>query len=201
MPGETSFPGPLSDLARLGQQFEQHRPRLLAMVRRRLAHALARRIDPEDVLGEAFLQAQKRLTAFKKEQGLSVYAWLYCVTLDCVLEVWRRETRQRRDPQAEIPWPDRSSIQLGLGLVHPGTSPTEAAAREEMRRQMRQVLELLKDKDREILRMRHEDELTFAEAAQVLGLTENAATVRYVRAVERLRALWLKLNPQSGHAP
>jgi RNA polymerase sigma-70 factor (ECF subfamily) len=201
MPGESSFPASLSELAQLGQLFEQHRPKLLAMVRRRLAHVLAGRIDPEDILGEAFLQAQKRWAAFKAEQRLSAYAWLYRVTLDCVLEAWRRETRKGRDVQVELPWPDHSSIQFGLGLVHPATSPTQAAAREEMRRQMKQVLELLKEKDREILRMRHEDELTFAEAAEVLGVTVNAATVRYVRAVERLRALWLKLNPESGLVP
>jgi RNA polymerase sigma-70 factor (ECF subfamily) len=61
---------------------------------------------------------------------------------------------------------------------------------------MRQTLDLLKADDREILWMRHYDDLSFKEAAAVLQVTENAATVRYVRALRRLKDLWLKLHPE-----
>jgi len=88
-------------------------------------------------------------------------------------------------------------VQLGLGLVATDTSPSEARARDELRERMRQTLELLGDRDREILWMRHYDELTFGEAASVLGIKESAATLRYVRALKRLKDLWQKFYPDS----
>jgi RNA polymerase sigma-70 factor, ECF subfamily len=191
----------VTELARLGQLLEEHRPKLLAMVRRRLDPSLSVRVDPEDILGEAFLRARKRWPRFIAEGKMQAYPWLYRIALDCVLEAWERATRGRRDIRAELPWPEQSSLQLGLGLIDTGTSPTEAAAREELRHRMTRVLGLLRQKDREILRMRHEDGLSHAETAEVLGLTENAATVRYVRALRRLRELWQQLYPGSEFHP
>jgi RNA polymerase sigma-70 factor (ECF subfamily) len=191
---------PLADLAALGKLLEEHRPRLLLMVQRRLDPALARRLDAEDVLSEAFLLARRRWSRFKAEATMTPYAWLYRLTLDCLLEAWRRETRAGRDPRAGIPWPEHSSVQLGLGLVQPGTSPSAAVARAELCERMQQTLGLLKEADREILWMRHYDQLSFAEAAQVLGIRENAATVRYVRALRRLKDLWQQLHPDGDDA-
>ncbi len=188
----------VAELAALGKLLEEHGPRLLAMVGRRLDPALAARVDPEDVLGEAFLRARERWRSFQEQPGLTPYAWLYRITLDCLIEAWRRETRDRRDPRRALPWPEASSVQLGLGLVSPGTSPSEAAAREDLRARMRQALGLLKEPDREILWMRHYDQLTFPEAAEVLGVTESAATLRYVRALKRLKHLWERLGLPGG---
>ena len=186
-------------MAQLGQVLEEHRGRLLAMLRRRIDPKLAGRIDPEDVLSEAFLVAGRRWKDFPA--GGKPYSWLYRITLDCLIEAWRRHSRACRDPRDEMPWPDRSSLQVGLGLVHTGTSPSEAAAREEMREAMRHVLALLKAGDREILRMRHEDELSHAEAAEILGITENAAAVRYVRALKRLGDLWKRVFSGPSELP
>lgn len=118
--------------------------------------------------------------------------------MDCLIEAWRRETRGRRDLHRDLPWPEGSSLQLGLSLMHPGTSPASALSREELRERMGQTLRLLKDKDKQILWMRHYDGLSFQDIALVLEVTENAATVRYVRALRRLKELWLKLNPDRG---
>jgi RNA polymerase sigma-70 factor (ECF subfamily) len=171
------------------------------MVRRRLDPSLAVRIDPDDILAEAFLRARKRWPRFLAEGKMRSYPWLYRIVLDCLSDAWRRATRDRRDVRADLPWPEESSIQLGLGLVATGSSPSEAAAREELRHQMNHVLELLREKDREILWMRHHDGLTHAEIADLLGLTENAVGVRYVRALERLRQLWQRLHPDSELRP
>jgi RNA polymerase sigma-70 factor (ECF subfamily) len=89
-------------------------------------------------------------------------------------------------------------MQLGLSLVDRGTNPGAAAEREEVRQRIRQALDLLKDADRDILWMRHSDGLSFREAGDVLGVGENAATVRYVRALRRLKQLWLKLYGGGG---
>jgi RNA polymerase sigma-70 factor (ECF subfamily) len=187
-----------ADLAALGQLFEEHRPRLLAMIERRIDPALAARVAPEEILNEAFLQARRQWPRFKSQSSLSPYAWLHRAARDCLIEAWRRETRARRDLRAEMPWPEASSVQLIAGLVHSGTSPSAAVARGELQQQMRDVLAMLKEKDRDILWMRHYDQLSYAEAAQVLGTTENAATVRYVRALRRLKDLWQALHPDQG---
>jgi RNA polymerase sigma-70 factor (ECF subfamily) len=189
----------VAQMAQLGLVLQQHRPRLLAMLRRRIDPALAKRIDAEDLLGEVFLLAGRRWQAYSAQASGSpnanAYPWLYRLALDCLIEAWRKETRDCRDLRDELPWPDHSSVQLGLGLVHSGTSPSQAVAREELRQSMKRVLELLPPKDRELLRMRHEDDLSHAEAGQVLGITENAAAVRYMRALQRLRELWNRIHP------
>lgn len=196
MPDDFTPPSSLLELATLGKLFEEYRPRLLAMLGRRLDPALAVRLDAEDILNESYLQARNRWARFRQQTEMTPYAWLYGIARDCLIEAWRKQTRARRDLHKDMPWPDRSSIQLGLSLINPGTSPSEAAARDEMQAQMRQTLDLLKSDDKEILWMRHYDDLSFKEAAAVLEITENAATVRYVRALRRLKDLWLKLHPE-----
>ena len=59
---------------------------------------------------------------------------------------------------------------------------------------MQAALRRLRDADREVLWMRHYDELAFADIAAVNGISENTATVRYVRALRRLKALWLETH-------
>lgn len=184
-------------MAALGKLLEEYRPRLLAMLRRRIDPALAVRISAEDILNEAFLLARRKYEAFKNEPSLSAYSWLYRIVLDCLIEAWRRETRDRRDLARDIPWPVDSSIQLGMGLVGTGTSPSEAAARRQMAERMQHTLELLSPKDKNVIWMRHFDGLTHGEAAEVLGISEGAATLRYVRALKRLRDLWYRLHGES----
>jgi len=163
--------------------------------------ALAARVGADDVLNEAFLVARGRWSRFREQTDLTAYAWLYRITLDCLIEAWRRETRAGRDLHRQMPWPEASSVQLGLGLINPGTSPSEAAGREELRQKVRQAVDLLKESDREILWMRHYDQLTFPEAARVLGIKESAATLRYVRALERFKKLWEQINPDGRQTP
>jgi RNA polymerase sigma-70 factor (ECF subfamily) len=196
------MPSSISEMAALGKLLQEHGPRLLNMIRRRIDPALSTRLDPEDILNQAFLDARRKWGAFKKQSALTPHAWLYRIVLDRLIEVWRHQTRARRDPDREMPWPERSSVQLGLGLVSPGTSPSDAAARAELQQHMRQILELLGARDQEILWMRHYDQLSFKEAAMVLGLTENAATLRYVRALKRLKKLWQDVHGEgSKHDP
>lgn len=196
---ESSLPSSVADWAALGQLLEEHRIRLLAMLQRRIDPRLNLRLDPEEILSEAFLHARRRWSAYQQNPTMRPYPWLYRITLDCLIEAWRRETRGRRDLHRDMPMPEGTSAQLGLGLVHAGTSPSEALARDELVQRVQQALGLLKETDREILWMRHHDQLAFAEAADVLGVTENTATVRYARALRRLKDLWLKLyEPDEG---
>src|SRR5438093_7827930 len=151
----------VADMADLGRLLEEHRSKLLAVVRRRLDPALARRISPEDILSDAFLQARRKFSAFNEQHTMSAYAWLYRIVMDCLIEAWRHESRDCRDPHHEMPWPERSSVQLGLNLVGTGTSPSKAAGRNELQQRMQQTLEMLGPRDQEILWMRHYDQLSF----------------------------------------
>lgn len=189
----------VSTFANLGRVFEEYRPRLLAMLERRIDPSLAHRVDPDDVLNEAFIVARLRWASVANQlQSQSLpsdpssmqYAWLYRLVLDTLIEVYRRHTRQKRDVRLDMPWPDASSIQLGFGLVNQGTSPSEAVMRGELQQSVRRVVDLLKEPEREILWMRHNDQLSFREIGAVLSITENAATVRYTRALRRLRVFW-----------
>jgi RNA polymerase sigma-70 factor (ECF subfamily) len=188
----------VADLAALGKLLEEHRGRLLAMIERRLDPALRARVSPEDIFQEASLVAQRHYARFKADGQMTPYAWLYRLALDALLEAWRRHSRSPRDVVRDVPLPEQSSIQLGLGLVHTGTSPSSAVAREELRQRVRQVVELLKEKDRQLLSMRHQDGLAHQEIAQVLGVSENAAMVRYTRALKRFKDLWQHLHPELG---
>ena len=127
------------------------------------------------------------------------YPWLYRLTLDCLIVEWRRRARQA-DGRI-MPFPEQSSIQMGIGLVDPGTSPSQAAARNECQQHMRKALDQLKDTDREILWMRHNDCLSLREAAEVVGISADAAAQRYVRALRRLKDLWKQLHPSQEMRP
>jgi RNA polymerase sigma-70 factor, ECF subfamily len=191
-------PSSVADMAALGKMLEKHQKRLLEMLRRRLDPTLAHRRDAEDIMSDVFLVALRKWKDFQSHSNMAEYPWLYRIALDCLIAAWRKETRDCRDLVREMPWPEHSSMQLGLSLVSPSTGPRTAAERQEMDNRIRQVLDLLKPKDREILRMRHDDQLSFAEAAAILDITENAANVRYVRAIERLRTIWQQFHPDEA---
>ena len=180
----------VGDMAALGKLLEEHRPRLVAMVRRRIDPSLAKRVDPEEIVSEAYFTAQRRHAELKEDRALAPYPWLYRIVVDCLIEVYRRETRDKRDLHRDLPLNNGSSADVAASLIHSGTSPSQAAARQEMAERMQKTLDLLSRRDRDILCMRHYDQLSHRDAAEVLGISESAATLRYVRALERLRKLW-----------
>ena len=192
------MPSSVADLATLGKLLEEHRARLVAMIERRLDPGLRARVSPDDIFQDASVLAQRDYARFKTDGRMTAYAWLYRLALDAVLEAWRRHNRSPRDVGRDVPLPEHSSIQLGLGLIHTGTSPSSAVAREEERQHVRRVVELLKEKDRQVLWMRHHDGLSHQEVALVLGVSENAATVRYTRALKRFKDTWQKLTSHEG---
>lgn len=173
--------------AELGRLMEEHRPKLLRMLENRIDASLRRRIDPEDVLAETFIKASARWEEYREARPISEYPWLYQQTMDCLVAAWRRYDAAGRDADREMPWPEHSSAALGLGLFGTGTTPSRALQRCEIAERVKSALERLKPTHREILLMRHFDDLPFKEAAEVLGIERNAAEQRYVRALERLK--------------
>jgi RNA polymerase sigma-70 factor (ECF subfamily) len=170
----------------LTEAFVKHRARLLSMIRNRLNANLLSRLDAEDVLSETYLVAERRWKQDPPDPEHSL-AWLYRIALDCIIQAWRKQTRGPRDVRRTVPWPEQSSLQLAGSLMDSGTSPSLAYRRKETRDEVAVAVEKLPESDRQLLWMRHREGMTHKDVSLVLGISENAATVRYVRALERLR--------------
>jgi RNA polymerase sigma-70 factor, ECF subfamily len=173
----------------LHQLFEASSDRLLAFLRWRSTPGLAARRDPEDILQNAYLQAQKRWDEYGRS-GMAFYPWFCRLVLNCLFDDHDYQSQRQRDYRAEQAWPDRSSVQLALGLENPGTTPSEAAGRRELHAQIDEVLGLLPPDHQEILVLIHFAELTREAAAQILGIAGNTARQRYARARVRFREVW-----------
>lgn len=183
-------PASVADLAALGRLIDQHRPVLLSMLQRRIDRGLQGRIDAEDVFQEACIVASRRWSDFQRHPGADGYVWLYGLVRDQLFTHWRNHTRGPRDLRRDEHWPDRSSEQLGQGFFAHGAGPRTEAERRELRERTAKVIELLSDNDYEIIKLRHFDQLSFKQAGQLLEVSENAAAVRYARALKRLRTIW-----------
>jgi RNA polymerase sigma-70 factor (ECF subfamily) len=174
---------------------DEHHGRLRRMVELRLDPRLQGRLDPSDVLQEAYVDAAGRLGEYVGDPRLPFYLWLRQVVSDRLLRLYRHHVGiQKRDPGREVDLAARgiagaSSAVLAAALVSPGDRPSEAAMRAELRQRLEAVLEQMDPLDREVLALRHFEQLGRAESARVLGLTEAAAGKRYVRALSRLRHL------------
>ena len=181
------------DAGALGQLIEWHRPRLRMMVRLRMDRVLQARVDPSDVLQEAFLEASSRLDEFIRNPAVPFYLWLRTITGQQLLAAYRRHCgTQRRDARREISprsgaLPAANSGALAAHLVACSTTPSGAAMQAELKDQLERALDELDAMDREVIVLRHFEELTNSETAQVLGLKPSAACNRYIRALERLR--------------
>ena len=191
------FPSSVLELAELGTLVEAHWARLVQIVRRRMDASLGLRLDAEEIVNTAFLDARRRWTAYRSERKVSPFVWLYRIVNDRLIEEWRTATRQKRDMRQNVPWPERPSVDLGLRLVAPDTSPTQAVVRKEQADLMKQALEELREPDREVIMLRGYDEMSFLEIGELLGVTDNTATVRYVRALRKLKTTWQRITGES----
>ena len=181
----------LTDLtgeAVLSGAFERLRPRLLAMVERRVGRKLAARVDPEGVVQEAFLRARPRWQALSPKPA-DLEAWVYGQVVDRLIELIRGALGPERDVAREVAWPEGSAAPLAQHLVDSQTGPTTALSRAERCEVVRTALEKLDPTDREILALRYFDGLSFAQIGAILGLSRNAATKRGLRAMVELRDL------------
>jgi RNA polymerase sigma-70 factor (ECF subfamily) len=170
-----------------------HRDRLRLMVRLRLNRRLQGRVDPSDVIQEAFLEAHRRLPDYLNQPVLPFYLWLRHLTGQKLIDVHRRHLgAQMRDAGLEVSlhgegMPGVDSTSLAAQLLGRMTSASKALIRAEQQLQVQQALDSLDPMDREVLVLRHFEMLTNEETAQALGLRKSAASNRYVRALKRLR--------------
>jgi RNA polymerase sigma-70 factor (ECF subfamily) len=167
---------------------EEHRPRLLACIARRMPPDLGARASPEDLLQDTYQAAVRDYDRFLTGPPVAPFVWLYRQAMDCVHAAWRAATAARRDVRREDWQPDLSS--LGLVPVETATGPLSAAQRAEVSRAVHEVLDGLDPKDREVLLLHALDQLTHAEVGQLLGLSTTGAATRYVRALKAFKRGW-----------
>jgi RNA polymerase sigma-70 factor (ECF subfamily) len=183
------------DADALNAIFTRHRARLRRMVDIRLDRRLQARVDASDVIQEAYLEVAQRLDEYLSDPKLPLFLWLRLVVGQRLMKVHRQHLgTQLRDADREVSLyrealPAASSAALAAQLLGKHTSPTQAAVRAERMLRLQEALNTLDPIDREVLSLRHFEELTRVETAQVLGITEGAAAKRYVRALKRLTDL------------
>jgi RNA polymerase sigma-70 factor (ECF subfamily) len=170
-----------------------HRSRLNRMVAIRLDPRLAARVDPSDVVQEAMVDAATKLDDYLRLRPLPFYLWLRRLAGERIIRIQRYHRSVCRDVRFEergnLPLPDESAVRLVDRLATSETSPSGGLIRKELRQRLLDLLGGLALNDREVLVMRYLEELSFAEIAAVLNVTENAVKVRHFRALERVRKL------------
>src|SRR4051794_13199714 len=172
---------------------EAHRARLRRMVALRLDRRLQGRIDPSDVIQEAYLDATAGLPEYAARAEMPFFLWLRWLTGMRLNAAHRKHLGcQVRDAAREVsidrgPWPQATSVALAALLLGRLTSPTRAAQRAEMKVQLQEALNGMDPIDREVLTLRHFEELSNAETAEVHRIGRTAACNRYLRALKRLR--------------
>jgi RNA polymerase sigma-70 factor (ECF subfamily) len=183
------------DREALNEIVTRHRGRLRRMVEMRMDWRLQARLDASDVIQDAFLEAVTRLDEYLRDPSLPLFLWLRLMVGERLIRLHRRHLGTRmRDAGREVSLyrqalPAASSAALAAQLLGKLTSPTQAAVRAERMLRLQEALNTLDPLDREILSLRHFEELTRAETAKVLGIEESAAAKRYVRALKRLKGI------------
>jgi RNA polymerase sigma-70 factor (ECF subfamily) len=179
----------------LAELFGRYRERLRQMIRLRIDRRLRGRIDSSDVLQEAYLEVSRRAREYLAQPTMPPFLWLRFLTGQKLLELHRHHFGVRmRDAAQELSLrhraaPQATSISLAEMLLGRLTSPTRAARRAEMQLKLQELLNTMEPLDREVLALRHFEELSNGEVAQVLGLSKTAASNRYIRALGRLKEM------------
>lgn len=181
----------------LATLFTHHRARLEKMIQLRLDQRLARRISGVDVLQETYLRAAKRLRHFAVQPELSAFMWMRLLVQQQLSEIHRRHfNAEMRDVRRETRFSlasassgtNADSSQSGfVQLLADVSSPSETLSRKESALRLASILDGMRPNDREIIVLRHFEELTSTEAACTLGIAPAAAQKRYVRALQNLR--------------
>ena len=175
------------DQAALEQLLVRHRPDLQAFVGWHLDPRLRARLDPSDVVQDAQLEVVRRMDDFLRRRPMPFRLWVRRAAYERLLNLRRDHRRRgRRSVDREVPWPERSSLLLAGPLVG-GPSPSQALQARELAERVSRAVGGLAEADREVLLMRHAEELPYEDIACLLGIEPAAARKRYGRALIRLQ--------------
>ncbi len=174
---------------------DRHRDSLRRMINMRLDRKISRRIDVSDVVQDVLVEASRRLSDYLANPIMAFHLWIRQIAKDRIIDAHRRHrvsakrSVDREQPLAVQGAVDQSTIELAAQLCDPELTPAEVATQRELAAHVQQSIELLDDRDREIILMRHYEQLSNQEIAASLSLTEPAASMRYLRALKKLRKL------------
>ena len=182
------------DAEALGQLFMLHRERLWRMLYVRMDRRLAGRVSADDVIQETFLDVARRIGEYLDDSAVPFYVWLRFLAIQRMQMMHRAHLgAQARDASREVSLPDgrafASADSMAGQLVGHLTSPSQVAIRHELQERLRAALEEMDPLDREVLALRHFEELGNNEVAKILDISKDAASKRHVRALMRLQEI------------
>ncbi len=178
-----------------GHALERHRDALRRMVQMRLDRKVMQRVDVSDVVQDVIIEASRRLEDYLQDPSMPFHLWLRHMARDRIIDMHRRHrvsakrSVDREQPLVVNAAGDRSTIELVSQLCDAEMTPAAAATMRELAVRFEAAIDQLEEKDREVILMRHFEQLSNQEVAQALGLSEPAASMRYLRAIRRLREL------------
>jgi RNA polymerase sigma-70 factor (ECF subfamily) len=181
------------DRQALDDLFTRHRHRLRRMVRLRLDRRLHNQVDPSEVLRAASAEVARRAGEYLAAPPCSGFLWLRAVTGERLHVLHQQRLGNRLGEAGQElslyrgSMPEADSVSLAAQLLGRVVSPSQAADKAEKQIRLQEALNIMDEQDREILALRHFEELSNDEAAAVLGVSGTAALNRYVRALKRLK--------------
>jgi RNA polymerase sigma-70 factor (ECF subfamily) len=177
----------------VAELFSRYRDKLQRMIAFRLDSRIVGKVDEDDILQDAFMETVRRIQDYLNQPSVPFFVWLRQITTQILIDTHRRYIdAQMRDVNLEVSlerggMSDPSSSNLLAQLADSLTSPSQCAVRAEAISELRGALDQLEEIDREVLVLRHLEELSNHEVAQVLGIDKYAASKRYLRALDRLK--------------
>ena len=165
------------------------------MVAFRMDPRLRGRVDALDVVQDAFVDASAHRLDYFRSPAAPLFLWLRTIVANKLHFAHRHHLAARmRDARRELPiepprWRDDTASAMCAHLTAGLTRPSVAAVRGEVRTRLAEALDGMDPTDREVLALRHFEQLSNAEASQVLGIRADAAAKRHLRALQRLRQI------------
>jgi RNA polymerase sigma-70 factor, ECF subfamily len=181
---------------------DRHRDSLRKLIGMRLDQKIMRRIDVSDVVQDVLIEANRRLQDYLENPVMAFHLWIRQIAKDRIIDAHRRHrvsakrSIDREQALATAGPVDQSTIELVGQLRDPALTPAAAATQREMAFHVQAAIGELEERDREIIWMRHYEQLSNQDIAAALDLTEPAASMRYLRALKKLRKL-LDGNPMN----
>lgn len=191
------------DVSATERLLDRHRVALRQMIDLRLDRRIRQRVDASDIVQEVLIEANRRLKDYLTDPSMPFHLWLRHMALDRIIDAHRRHrgsakrSVDREQSLVALGGMDRSTMELASILADGKATPAAAATMRELQHRFEAAICDLNEQDQEIILMRHFEHLSNQEAALALNLTEPAASMRYLRAMRRLREILLETEESS----
>jgi RNA polymerase sigma-70 factor (ECF subfamily) len=195
----------MGDRSAVGDLLEGQRSRLVRMLHLRIDGRLRGRVEPEDVIQDAFLEASQRIGDYLEKPDMPFHLWVRFIAVQRLHTTYREHLGAlKRDARREVSLDaglnsEASSEVLAAKLLGKISTPSQTVLRAELRARLRETLESMDPGDREVIALRNFEQLGNPDVALLLGIDEWAASKRYIRAMRRLRDLLARIPGMSEY--